>query len=108
MRKLLVSIGFFIFAIVIFVAGFYSGSEFADYDVLCEKHYSAHHLRKEFRSEAGITLPEGTVVNLRGCKPNTSVRLEFYIDNWDYVHTNKLPDNSLPVYYFNTEEGARD
>jgi len=48
-------------------------------------------------------LPEGTVVYLRGCKPNTDVRLEFCIDNWNYQYTEKLIKDPFPAYYLDIE-----
>ena len=86
-----------------FVLGFYSGYYLSDYDILCEREYNAHKLKKEFNSKNGISLPAGTIVYARGCKPNTDVRLEFYIDNWNYKNMERLKSDPYPAYYFDIE-----
>jgi hypothetical protein len=103
LKKVAIAIGLLFLAISIFCGGFYSGWFLSDYDVLCEKNYTAHKLQKAFTSKDGIVLPEGTVVYLRGCKPNTDVRLEFFIDNWNYQHTEKLTKDPMPAYYLDIE-----
>jgi hypothetical protein len=107
LKKLVIAIGVLLLAAIIFWGGIYTGSFLSDYDVLCEKEYKAHKLNKKFESKSGILLPKGTIVYLRGCKPNTGARLEFYIDNWNYQHTEKLND-TRPVYYLDTDGSTNE
>lgn len=106
MKKVAITIGILGLAILFFCGGFYSGWFLSDYDILCEKDYTAHMLNREFTSKEGVVLPEGTVVYLRGCKPNTDVRLEFFIDNWNYQHTEKLIKDPMPAYYLDIESAG--
>jgi hypothetical protein len=104
MNKVILIIVTGIFSIVIFAFGFATGNYLHDYDVLCEKGFSVHKLKKEFKSQEGILLPAGTIVYARGCKPNTDVRLEFFIDNWNYKNLEKLEGNPFPAYYLDAED----
>jgi len=108
LKKAAIAIVLLVLAILIFCGGFYSGWFLSDYDVLCERDYTAHSLKKELTSNDGIVLPEGTVVYLRGCKPNTDVRLEFFIDNWNYQHTEKLNKDPMPAYYLDIESAGSE
>lgn len=108
MKKVILIFGSGIFSIVIFAFGFATGSYLYDYDVLCEKGFSVHKLKKDFKSKKGIFLPAGTIVYARGCKPNTDVRLEFFIDNWNYKNLEKLQGNPFRAYYLDTEDNEQN
>lgn len=102
-RKFLIALGMLLTTILIFAAGVYSGWFLSDYDVLCQRAYSAHKLLKSFQSEQGIILPEGTIIYLRDCKPNIDARLEFFIDNWNSENTEKLDKQQIPTYYLDID-----
>ena len=104
MKKVFLIIGAVVISIAIFTLGFVSGNYLYDYDVLCERWYTPHKLKKEFVSKEGISLSAGTIVYARGCKPNTDVRLEFYVDNWNYQNLEKLEKDPRPAYYFDIKD----
>ena len=104
MKKIFLIIGVGVFSIGIFVLGFLAGNYVYDLDVLCEKDFTAHKLTKDFESKEGILLPAGTMVYARSCKPNIDVRLDFFIDNWNYENIEKLDNDPFPVYYLDTKQ----
>ncbi len=89
--------------IVIFISGFVAGDYLSEYDVLCEKNFSPHKLQREFKSKDGIIIPVGTIVYVRGCKPNTDVLLNFYVDNWNYKHMEELKTGPNPAYHLDVK-----
>ena len=103
LKKGLMALSLLVATIIIFAAGVYSGWFLSDYDVLCQRVYSAHKLLKPFKSEQGIVLPEGTIIYLRDCKPNTDARLEFFIDNWNGEYIEKLDKHRIPTYYLDID-----
>jgi len=104
LKRLLIALSSILVIACFFAGGIYTGYNLSEYDILCEKNYNPHLIGKPFKSDTGIIIPAGTVLSLRGCKPNTSARLEFYIDNWDYKHTKKLKKNPYPAIYLNTKK----
>jgi hypothetical protein len=94
LKKLVLSLSVLFVTILLLGVGYYAGNHFSDYDVLCSKEYKANKLNKKFRSPEGIVLPKDTIVYLRECKPYADVKLEFYIDKWDFQHYQIL--ESLP------------
>ena len=99
MKKVLLISGAVTISIAVFVSGILVGNYLYNYDVLCEREFAAYKLKEHFVSQEGISLPAGTIVYARNCKPNISARLNFYIDNWNRQNLGKMESTSSNVYY---------